>query len=181
MANRERMHIYFKNKHIDQQVFIDNLYDDLEKCEVFFNKLVDLLSDDYVLVGSCNQDNSAYLVPKGTEEEISWYGKPEWSFRISEHWNWYANLKKCEDETFVQCESLQLPRARFRRKEGYASIPIYASQVCVYYNGKYHCIYGRYRDHYNKKRNGTNWPWMENDPEAIAESYKSEKLEVANA
>lgn len=172
MANRE-FFVPYKGGKVDREEFRTKLFDDLERCEDFFNKLADLMKDEYVLLDYRDTSESAYLIPIGTEDQMSWYGKPEWSFRISGHWSWYANTKKCADKDIVQCESVDLPVPRDRRAETGASMPIYAAQVCVYYNGKYHCIYGNC---YSRKRiHGKHWTFREADPKAIAESYLEEK------
>lgn len=59
-------------------------------CEKFFEALCDMLSDRYEMLKSCNRDMSAYLCPIGTTSEVTYYSKPEGSFRISDHWNWYG-------------------------------------------------------------------------------------------
>lgn len=138
----------------------------MDLCWKFFNELAELLKDDYVVVKSCNKDNSAYLVPKGTENDISYYGKPYMSFRISDHWSWYANLKKCSDPDMIQCESVDLPKARQRLQPGMASRPIYACQVAVYLDdGKYYAVYG---EDYAAKRKPDRWRFITVSPEAAA-------------
>lgn len=142
-----------------------SLKENMDLCWEFFNKLSELLKDDYVVIKSCNKDNSAYLVPKGTENDISYYGKPYPSFRISDHWNWYANIKKCSDPDMVQCESVDLPKARPRLQPGMATRPIYACQVAVYLgDGKYYAVYG---EDYSRKRK-PRWRFLTTSPEAAA-------------
>lgn len=62
----------------------------LQNCKNFFSLLVDRLmaAGGYELVGSCNNDNSCYLVPVGTSDQITYHSKPVRSFRLSDHWNW---------------------------------------------------------------------------------------------
>ena len=84
----------------------------MRRCSDFFNVLAQALSSNYTVMGSCNKDVSAYLVPTGHEDEVSYYGKPENSFRVSDHWNWYSSLKKCSDQDEVQCHSIDIPRPR---------------------------------------------------------------------
>ena len=74
-----------------------------QKCKDFFEELSEKLKDTHIVMKSCNKDNSVYLVPKGTEKEVTYYGKPVYSFRISDHWNWKSNLKKNPNPGYVQC------------------------------------------------------------------------------
>ena len=137
----------------------------IEKCRNFYNNLSNILKDyGYVVVGSCNQDISSYLIPIGTEDKISYYEKPFKSFRLSDHWNWYANVNKCSKEHYVQCLSVDAPWARKRFKEGGPSKPIFAIQVCVFGSDeKYHHVYGEKFDRKTKT-----WSWIESDPNEIA-------------
>lgn len=135
-----------------------------KKCRTFFDEVAEILSEKYEIVGSCNKDLSAYLVPSGTADEITYHSKPQNSFRVSDHWNWYSNIKKCRDENYVQCQSVDLPDARARLEEGKASFPIKAPQVCLMFpDGKYHCVYGLVFD---KKNN--EWRWQKNDARKVA-------------
>lgn len=141
--------------------------DKLNACLEFFYELADILEDRYELVESCNLDVSSYLVPNGTAGDISYYGKPAHSFRVSDHWNWYANLKKCKRRGYVQCYSVDVPRARRRLEEGKASKPRVALQVCVLDDdGRYHAVYGEKFDYYLGK-----YIWIEDTPEAVAERF----------
>jgi len=136
---------------------------DFIKCRKFFDEVAKLLSDDYQVVASCNRDLSAYLVPKGTKKEITYQSKPACSLRVSDHWNWYSNIKKCPQEDYVQCHSVDLPAPQKRISPGKASNPIIATQVCLIYpDGKYHCVFGRF---YDKKSN--KWKWMTADPHLV--------------
>ena len=99
------------------------------KCEEFFNAIVNMLDGKYERIGSCNRDMSAYLCPIGTTEEVTYHSKPEESFRVSDHWNWYSNTVKCQDVKYIQCYSADLPWARRRPEPNKASRPIMASSV----------------------------------------------------
>ena len=133
------------------------------RCRKFFDEVAKLLSDEYQVVGSCNKDLSAYLVPNGTKNEITYQSKPACSLRVSDHWNWYSNLKKCPQEDYVQCHSVDLPEPQKRISPGKASAPIKATQVCLIYpDGKYHCVFGRFYD-----RNMKKWKWMTADPHLV--------------
>lgn len=127
----------------------------MELCIAYFERLAEELKDTHVVVGSCNKDASAYLVPKGTEDQISYYGKPEDSYRISDHWNWFSNVKKCKDEHYVQCLNTDIPWTRLREEPGMATKPRYGIQVAYYgKDRKYHGIFG---DLFNRKTK--TWAW----------------------
>ena len=139
-----------------------------ELCKRFFDELSHALYSSYRKVGSCNKDFSAYLVPKGTEHQISYSGKPENSFRISDHWNWYSNIKKCPDENYVQCDSLAVPKAKNRIAPGKASNPISAIQVAFFCKGSYYAVYGEY---YNFQAEA--WEWLDMNAKKVAEILQS--------
>lgn len=127
-----------------------------KKCKEFFSQLTMALSDSYELLPSCNKDYSLYLCQKGTCHEVTYCGKPEESFRLADHWNWYSNTRKCPDPNYVQCFNVNLPKAKKREKDGYASIPRVADCVAFFKNGVYHTIYGEYFDFKTKT-----WAWKE--------------------
>lgn len=137
----------------------------MDTCKMFIQEVADILADTYELVGSCNRDASLYLIPKGTNEELSYYGKPDRSLRFSDHWNWYSNLNKCKDEQMVQCRSLDMPWARKREMPGKASKPRFGIQVCLYDAADkcYHIVYGDKFDRKNKT-----WTWIENSAKDVA-------------
>ena len=133
-------------------------------CTRFFENLVFLLDGKYELVQSCNGDFSKYLVPIGSSCDITYYGKPADSFRISDHWNWYSNINKCSNLNYIQCLNVDLPWAKPRKDEK-ATRPIIAYQVALIgSDGKYHSIYG---ETYN--RNKHKWTWKESDPKEVIE------------
>ena len=143
-----------------------------EKCKEFFIELSIALGADYELVESCNNDISRYLIPKGTREQITYYGKPDNSFRLSDHWNWYSSLFKCNNEHYIQCFSVDAPWSKKRVAPGKASKPIYCVQVCVMgEDKKYHCVYG---ERFNRRTK--TWEWIESDPYEVAQRYKSQNL-----
>ena len=136
----------------------------LNACLDFFYELADLLEGKYELVESCNADVSSYLVPTGTAEDISYYGKPKDSFRVSDHWNWYSNVKKCTAPWYIQCLSEDVPRPRPRQEEGKSTKPRFAVQVSMIgKDGKYHAVYGEKFDRYKRE-----WTWLESTPEEVA-------------
>lgn len=124
----------------------------MNRCIAYFNNLIEKLKDTHTLVKSCNDDCTMYLVPKGTEDQITYYSKPNDSYRFSDHWNWYANTQKCPDEHYVQCLNDDLPWPR-RRTSNKATRPIWGIQV-AYFDGKdeqYHHVYGQKFDKQTKE------------------------------
>lgn len=143
-----------------------------EKCCEFFKKLTDALSDTHVILKSCNsnpQDISKYLIPIGTENQVSYFGKPVGSFRISDHWNWYANVNKNPNEKYVQCLSVDMPWAKKRKAPGKPSYPVTGIQVAlVDTDKKYHAVYGEKYDKKTKK-----WDWLETDVNTVVDMVKA--------
>ena len=134
-------------------------------CNKFFENLSIILKTSYEIIGSSNKDLSRYLVPFGTENQITYYSKPAWSFRISDHWNWWANLKKCSDEKYVQCRSLDMPWVKNRVAPGMASEPRIGIQVAICdSDGIYHHVFGEKFDRKSRK-----WSWVEKSPDEIIE------------
>ena len=126
------------------------------ECLDYFMKLADLLKETHVIVGSCKADASVYLVPIGTESEITYHSKPADSYRYSDHWNWYASLHKCENPNYIQCLNVDMPRAKARTAEGKYSKPVLG--ICVAKigdDGKYHTVYGEKFDRKQKT-----WSWI---------------------
>ncbi len=131
-------------------------------CVEFFDQLSELLveSGNYEVVGSCNKDSSAYLIPTGTIGDLSYSNKPARSFRLSDHWNWYSNLKKNPNPHYIQCYSVDLPRAKKREDPTKASVPIQAAQVGYFdKDNKYHAVFGEIFDRTTKT-----WSWLFADP-----------------
>lgn len=138
-------------------------------CTAFFDELIDFLGSKYEVIQSCNMDFSRYLVPVGTSDQISYYGKPDKSFRISDHWSWYSNTKKCADPNYIQCCNMDLPRAK-GREDDRATKPIFAYQIAIIgSDGNYHAVYGEV---YNKNKH--EWVWKKADPKLIAEEILKE-------
>lgn len=139
---------------------------DLKACEKFLREVQRILDGRYEIVGSCNRDISKYLIPIGTEKQITYYGKPELSFRISDHWNWYSNTKKCRDASYVQCESADMPLARERTDER-ATNPRKGLQVAIQgTDGKYHHVFG-----YKWNSETEEFCWIKNDPMDICRKW----------
>ena len=159
-----------------------------ESCINFFEELTKLLDEyetmwagrPYYFIPS--KDNTRfrlsdrYLVPAGTKKEVTYYSKPKWSFRISDHWNWYEADKKCNQQQYIQCFNVSLPMIprRFVNPEE-RSTPCNAIQVAILthdhlkkgHDGEaYHCVYGTYKD-----KTTHTWQWMEKTPEQVVEEY----------
>ena len=129
------------------------------ECLKFFAELVEALEDTHELVASCNNDNTMYLVPKGTADQITYNGKPDNSYRFSDHWNWYANTSKCQNEKYIQCWNVDMPRVKDRPAPGKPSSPIFASAVAkIGKDGKYHTIFGE-----KWSKNKKEWSWYHPD------------------
>lgn len=137
----------------------------IEKCEEFFSCLSKILNGTYEVISSCNKDLSQYLIPNGTVSELSYYSKPEKSFRISDHWNWYSSIKKCTNPKYIQCLSVDIPRADKRVDCEKPTKPKYGIQVSIIGgDGKYHAVYGEVFNRITKQ-----WYWLETDPADVAE------------
>jgi hypothetical protein len=143
----------------------------IEKCNDFFYRLADLLNDDYEIVypfGKTGPGSDKYLVPKGTKDLITYYGKPVGSFRFSTHWNWRESLDKCENERYIQCLNVDLPFAKRRNNKTGKSKPVMAEQVAYYgIDNKYHVVYG---EMINKKTH--KWEWLEGNPNMFKDVCK---------
>lgn len=134
-----------------------------EACESYFNELAWTLKNYVIVPSNSKRSCSVYLVPDGTESEITYYSKPGMSFRFSDHWNWYANLNKCSDELYVQCNSIDMPRPKSRKEAGSDSIPVFGVSVMFAdLSGVYHCIFG---EKYDRKKKS--WAWIETPIESV--------------
>lgn len=114
-----------------------------KECKSYFDYLAEKLKDTHEVVPSCNNDESRYLIPKGTIDQLTYQSKPVDSYRFSTHWNWYANVNKCPDPDYVQCHNRDLPKAKRRLEEGKPSKPVLG--ICVARFGEdgfYHTVYG---------------------------------------
>ncbi len=133
-------------------------------CNEFFNELSEKLKGkDYIVLDSCSYDVTKYLIKKGTADKLSYYGKPEASFRISDHWNWKSSIKKCAAEDYVQCLNVDMPWVRRRLEPGKATKPVYGWQVGFYGSDyKYHAVYGEVFD-----RKTRTWNWLENSVDDV--------------
>ena len=133
-------------------------------CEMFIQELGNYLNKTHEFAPSCNLDESLYLIPNGTIDQISYYSKPDHSFRYSDHWNWYANLNKCSKKHYIQCWNVDIPYPKERKAEGRASLPRKAVAVAMIgKDGKYHTVYGEKFDKRNKK-----WTFITNNVQDVA-------------
>ena len=142
----------------------------MARCQEFFRKLAELLQGSHVVMDSCNKDLSQYLVPIGTEDQVTYYGKPVGSVRVSDHWTWYTNLNKCCYPGYIQCYSVDTPYARPRdpKYPQLATKGRMAYQVCYYgRDKKYHCVYG---EKWDKKQK--TWNWVEASPEEVVRNLR---------
>lgn len=148
-------------------------------CRDFYEGLIKELGEEYERHDGTNcKPQSSCLVRRGDAERLNYYEKPEWSFRVAPLWNWYANLEKNPDPDYIQCETDDLPWAK-RRPKNYpsgASKPIAACCVALFYEGKYHVVYGEIFDQKTKT-----WSWKENSPESVVncmwyEQYKRHEI-----
>lgn len=115
----------------------------MHSCEIYFNNLTKILKDSHSILPSKNKDISRYLVLNGTEDQVTYYGKPFLSFRLSNHWNWYASYRNCIDPHHIQCFSKDLHLPFKRPMHNHASKPIFACSVGYYGLDKlYHIICG---------------------------------------
>lgn len=129
----------------------------MNACLMYFEELSEKLKDTHEVIRSCNGDASAYLIPKGSIEELSYYSKPADSYRVSDHWNWFASTKKCENAKYIQCLSVDLPWARRREVDGKATRPVIGYQVAYFGSDKkYHHVFG---EKFNRRTK--EWSWEE--------------------
>lgn len=149
----------------------------MEACRKFVADLNTLLDGTYELIGSCNKDSSLYLVPKGTADQISYYGKPDKSLRFSDHWNWFSSQKKCKDESLVQCRSLDMPWCRKREKPGMSTKPRFGIQVSLY-DAATKCYRHVYGDKFDRK--AKTWTWIESSPADICGKLANARNERRN-
>ena len=136
----------------------------MNACKNFINA-VDYYLEDYEMMASCNHDASQYLIPKGTEHLVTYYGKPDASLRFSDHWNWFASSKRCSSESYVQCRSLDMPWVRKREKPGESTKPRFGIQVSRYdaSDDCYHHVFGDKFDRHTRT-----WTWIDADPMDVA-------------
>lgn len=134
-----------------------------QSCQMFFDKLAEELNETHEILGPTHRGMSRCLCVKGTTNQVTYEGKPELSLRVAQRWNWYANVKKCPEEKYVQCFNRDLPRPKKRKAPGEPSDPIIASCVSLFLGNKYRVVYG---EKFNPKTK--EWTWLETDPAELA-------------
>ena len=132
-------------------------------CYSTFLDLATALVKHYDLVASSNNDGSLYLIPKGSNEHLSYYEKPINSFRVSDHWNWYSSLTQCSDPKHIQCYSMDMPFPRKRVSPEKATKPRFGMQIAFYGpDKKYRHVFGERFD-----RRTNTWSWKESSVDDI--------------
>ena len=107
-----------------------------------FEKIMNEHDGEYIIDWHCShRDNgrnyySYYLIPKGND--LGYYGHPEGTIRLSNHWSWYSSIKKCNDINVVQCYLKGIePRLRFPDRPEGATTPKWITQLAIVKNGIY--------------------------------------------
>lgn len=111
-----------------------------------FDKFEELMSKgDYTIDFHCRTDNrgrhfySFYLIPKG--QDLSYYGHPEGTIRLSNHWSWYSSQNKCSDPNIIQCELKGIaPRLRFENDPNGKTTPKFLTTIAIVKNGVYEAL-----------------------------------------
>ena len=152
--------------------------DQLDKCIQFFHEVAGMLTDIYeVIPGKSEKHKSFCLVPKGTANQVTYYGKPVNSLRVAMNWNWYAGLDRCINPKYIQCVTPDLPYVKQRPKEHpeWSSPPVYGNMVALFdMDNKYHCIFG---EKYN--REDKTWSWVtDNTPEQVADMLRERYIKM---
>ena len=133
------------------------------RCREFMEGLRELLKDTYEFGESPFAATSCYLVPNGTADQNTYYSKPQKSFRCSDHWSWYANLKKCSEPRYVQCYNADALWPNRREGSG-ATKPIYICCVGYFTGTAFHCVFGEKFDRKTKT-----YSWVETTPQEVVE------------
>lgn len=119
------------------------LYEWKKICKVA--KKFDYVLDDHSLYDAKlrTSNRSGYLMKEGSEKDNTWHSKPELSFRIASHWNWYANTAKAPAD-YIQCFCPEFgsPNKRSTENPTHATTPIYRTAICFFKDGFYHVFAG---------------------------------------
>lgn len=167
------------NESANYDRYSETLSEKLEKCKVFMNELFDELNQSFkdyhpIMETSPFCPNSGYICREEEKNMNSWNSKPKDSFRCSDHWNWYANLNKCEDEHYIQCYTKDAiwTRPRYEKCKEHGTKPRMSAMVGYFgSDNMFHCIYG---EKFN--RNTKTWTWCESDPKEIVNCLKNGNL-----
>ena len=149
----------------------------LDNCYRFFDAVADELKDTHVVIESKSKKLPCkYLVKKGQEKQVSYYGKPVNSLRVGSNWNWRAGLDRCANASYIQCVTPDLPYAKRRSQEHptWSTHPIYGNMVALFdTDNKYHCVFGEKFDFDDNK-----WVWVENVPQFVAKMIREKDAEL---
>ena len=97
----------------------------------------------YEHIGISAGNNSEYMVPAGTANQVTWRSKPELSFRLAENWSWFANADQCDDLEYIQCLNTSMPPAHPRQNGPLkGSSPVKGWAVAFFRDGHYVTIAG---------------------------------------
>ena len=143
-------------------------------CEEFFYELSQRLYPFYEMIGITNNHyqkyGSRYLIPFGSDYQVSRFSMPMLSFRMSDHWNWKPNEKEYYDEiesTAIQRYCIDMPPVRLRKNLDRATKPQMGILIAICDSeGIYHCVYG---DKYFHKTHS--WGWVDNDPKNVIKKW----------
>ena len=145
-------------------------------CEEFFYELSQRLYPFYETIGvpkTCYQKyGSKYLIPFGSDYQLTRFLIPMLSFRMSDHWNWRPNEKKYNDEienTAIQRYCVDMPPVRFRKNLEKSTKPQMGILIAICDSeGIYHCVYG---DKYLPKTHS--WCWVDSTPKNVIKKWLS--------
>lgn len=119
----------------------------MDMCNEYFDELAEALKSSHEIVESVHGGGSRYLVLKGTGSEITYYGKPLCSFRVSDHWNWHANLRKCINPHHIQCFCKDIHYPFRRPSKDQASRAVLSCSLGYYgIDRQYHVVCGEVWD-----------------------------------
>ena len=155
-------------------------FDMMGDCIAWYNKLVTLLEPFGYKSVTSNSPHSKdrYLVKEGDQNLISWTSKPAKSFRVSNHWNWRANKNKCENPSYIQCYTRDMPWARKRRDDGVGTRPMIGCAVAFFTENKeYKVVYGEKFDRMTKT-----WSYVTITPEEAIKTWLGiDIVDISNA
>ena len=144
-------------------------------CDEFFYELSQRLYPFYETIGVTNvhyqKYGSRYLIPFGSDYQISRFSLPVFSFRMSDHWNWKPNENKYSESeienTAVQRYCIDMPPARLRKNSDRATKPQFGVLIAIYDSkGIYRCVYG---DKYYSETHS--WGWLDSNPEDVIRKW----------
>ena len=146
-------------------------------CDKFFYELSQRLYPFYETIGVMDTNyhkyKSRYLIPFGSDYQMSRFSMPMLSFRMSDHWNWMPNEKIYFDSEIennvTQRYCIDMPPAKLRKCSDKATKPQFGILVAIMDSkGIYRCVYG---DKYWPKTHS--WSWLEANPEDVIKKWLS--------